>query len=59
MREVPGFRFLLHKLCSTLCLPLVPLIMQVYLFLQDLLKLSDSSWMVSSATTQGKYRATV
>lgn len=54
--EVPGFRLLLHKLRGSSCLPVAPLIVQMYVFLQDLLKLGDSSWMVSSARTQGNYR---
>ena len=39
--EVPGFRFPLHKLHSSSCLPVAPLIKHIYLFLQDLLKWSS------------------
>lgn len=48
--EVLGFWFLLHRLQAP---PSCGSIMQIYLFLQDLLKLSGSSWMVSSPRTQG------
>lgn len=51
--EVPVLRLLLHKLCGSSHLPGAPLIMQIYVVLQDLWKLSDSSWKVSPARTQG------
>lgn len=54
--EVPGFWFLLHKLQA---LPSCGSIVQIYLFLQDLPKLSGSSWMVSSPRTQGNFRQMV